>query len=66
MLCCPIELKSAKGALHGKQRQWDSNKGIAYQVSRSPETSVAFIRQFKADAAMAARAFSGQALNNKS
>jgi len=49
MLCCPIELKTAKGKLHGKQKHWEG-QGIPVQVSRSPEQSIAIVRQFLADA----------------
>jgi hypothetical protein len=49
MLCCPIELKTAKGKLHGRQKHWEG-QGIPVQVSRSPEQSIAIVRQFLADA----------------
>ena len=49
MLCAPIELKSRKGQLHGKQKHWES-KGIAVQISRSPDESIAMINSFIADA----------------
>jgi hypothetical protein len=49
MLCCPIELKTAKGKRHGKQKHWEE-KGIAVQISRSPEDNIAIVEQFQADA----------------
>jgi hypothetical protein len=49
MLCCPIELKSAKGRLHGKQKHWEG-RGIAVQISRSPEETIAIVTQFQKDA----------------
>lgn len=49
MLCAPIELKSAKGRRHGKQKHWEE-KGIAFQLSRDPDTSIAIVEQFRKDA----------------
>jgi hypothetical protein len=49
MLCAPIELKNKKGQLHGKQKHWEG-RGIAVQVSRSPDESIAIVRRFQEDA----------------
>ena len=62
MLCAPVELKSAKGALHGKQKHWE-NRGIAVQVSRSPDQNIDIVRQFQADAAIVKGLFEAQQLN---
>ena len=57
MLCCPIELKTAKGKLHGKQKTWEA-KGIPVQISRSPEDSIRIVDQFRRDAERASSAAS--------
>jgi hypothetical protein len=62
LLCCPVEHKTSRGALHGKQKHWEG-KGIPFQISRSPESSIAFIRQLQADAAIVRCLFESQALN---
>lgn len=62
MLCAPIELKSAKGALHGKQKTW-GDRNIAFQLSRSPDHNIAIINQFQIDAAIVRGLFNAQELN---
>ena len=62
MLCCPIELKSKEGRLHGKQKHWEE-KGIAVQVSRSPERNISIIKQFRSDADIVRGLFEAQRLN---
>ena len=64
MLVCPIELKSAKGQLHGKQKHWDG-KGIPFQLSRSPEVSIRIVEAFQADAAIVRGLFEAQKKNKE-
>jgi len=48
-LCLCLELKSAKGKLHGKQKE--KNAALAWQVSRSVDETIAIIDTFRSDAA---------------
>ena len=64
MLCCPVELKSAKGKRHGKQKKWEE-RGLAFQVSRSPDTNIKIIEQFQRDADIVRGLFEAQALNKE-
>ena len=50
MLCAPVELKTKKGELHGKQKHWEG-RGISVQISRSPEENIRIVEQFQVDAA---------------
>ena len=59
MLCCPVELKNAKGQLHGKQKHWE-HKGIAVQISKSPEQNIDIVERFQADAKIVQGLFQAQ------
>jgi len=47
-LCLNLELKSAKGKLHGKQKE--KNAALSWQVSRSVDDTVRIVAEFKRDA----------------
>jgi len=47
-LCLCLELKSAKGHLHGKQKHWE--KELAVQISRDPDKTIETIKEFIKDA----------------
>jgi len=47
-LCLALELKTAAGQLHGKQKHW--SKDLSVQISRSPEDTMRIIDKFIAEA----------------
>lgn len=50
LIALPMELKTATGKLHGKQKTYAKRDN--WQISRSPEETIELVNQFIADAAL--------------